>query len=291
MNGEDFRLFSSLQIPIGQGLSGWVAENEKAIVNGNPSVEPGYLNDPTKFSILGSALAVPLVGLDGVIGVLALYRVQRDAFTQDHLRVLLAICSKLALAVENSLKYRQAQVSAITDDLTGLPNARSLFLHLDSELSRCRRMKLPVTVLVCDLDGFKQVNDRFGHLEGNRVLRAVAQGMQSHCREYDYVARMGGDEFVFVLPGFPREALAVKALALGRVAAEAGREICGEDVLSLSVGESRYPEDGVDTEQLLAEADRRMYKAKNARRQAPSESLETSLGRLDLVLRGAAVHQ
>ena len=90
VNGDNFRLFSSLRIPWGQGLSGWVAQNRKPIVNGNPSVEPGYLNDPTKFSTLGSALAVPLEGVTGVIGVLALYRSERDAFTNDHLRILLA---------------------------------------------------------------------------------------------------------------------------------------------------------------------------------------------------------
>jgi len=104
VSGDNFRLFASLRIPLGQGLSGWVAQNKKPIVNGNPSVEPGYMNDPTKFSTLRSALAVPLVGLEGVVGVLALYNADKDAFTADHLRVLLAVSSKMALAVENALK-------------------------------------------------------------------------------------------------------------------------------------------------------------------------------------------
>ena len=186
---------------MGQGLSGWVAENRKPILNGNPSVEPGYLNDPAKFSTLRSALAVPLEGTSGVVGVLTLYHADRDAFTKDHLRILLAINAKIALSIENALRFRQAETSATTDYLTGLPNARSLFLQLDAELSRSRRSEQPLAVLVLDLDGFKQVNDRFGHLEGNRVLRAVGAGLKSACREYDYVARMGGDEFVVVLPG------------------------------------------------------------------------------------------
>ena len=115
VSGDNFRLFSSLRIPVGHGLSGWVAENRKPIINGNPSVEPGYLNDPTKFSTLRSALAVPLEGLDGVVGVLTLYHAETDAFTPDHLRILLAISSKMALAIENALKYRQAESSAVTD--------------------------------------------------------------------------------------------------------------------------------------------------------------------------------
>jgi diguanylate cyclase (GGDEF)-like protein/putative nucleotidyltransferase with HDIG domain len=259
VNGDNYRLFSSLRIPVGQGLSGWVAQNRKPIVNGNPSVEPGYLNDPAKFSSLRSALAVPLEGVAGVVGVLALYRGERDAFTSDHLRILLAVSGKMALAIENALKYQQAENSATTDYLTGLPNARSLFLQLDRELARCKRDNLSLTVMVSDMDGFKQINDRFGHLEGNRVLRLFAQALKDSCREYDYVARMGGDEFVVVAPGLPADAAGRRAAQLQALAKQAGAEVCGEEILSLSVGRAVYPEDGEDAEHLLAEADRRMY--------------------------------
>jgi diguanylate cyclase (GGDEF)-like protein/putative nucleotidyltransferase with HDIG domain len=259
VNGDNFRLFSSLRIPMGQGLSGWVAHNKKPIINGNPSVEPGYLNDPTKFSTLRSALAIPLEGLAGVIGVLALYRGERDAFTSDHLRILLAISSKMALAIENAVKYQQAESSATTDYLTGLPNARSLFLQLDRELARCKRDSSTLTVMVGDMDGFKQINDRFGHLEGNRVLRLFAQALKETCREYDYIARMGGDEFVVIAPGLPADASVKKASQLRDLAKQAGLEVCGEEILSLSVGQAMFPEDGEDAEELLAEADRRMY--------------------------------
>src|SRR6201997_5000984 len=259
VNGDNYRLFSSLRIPIGQGLSGWVAHNRKPIINGNPSVEPGYLNDPSKFSTLRSALAVPLEGVAGIIGVLALYRGERDAFTTDHLRILLAVSGKMALSIENALKYQQAENSAITDYLTGLPNARSLFLQLDRELARCKRDNSSLTVMVSDMDGFKQINDRFGHLEGNRVLRLFAQALKYTCREYDYVARMGGDEFVVIAPGLAADDAGKKAEQLRALARHAGSEVCGEDILSLSVGRAIYPDDGKDAEQLLAEADRRMY--------------------------------
>ncbi len=259
VSGDNFRLFASLQIPLGEGVAGWVAESRKPILNGNPSVEPGYVDDPSKFSTLRSVLAVPLEGVNGVVGVLALYRAEQDAFTKDHLRILLAITSKVALSVENALKYRMAESSATTDYLTGLPNARALFLHLDSELARCRRSRTPLAVLVCDLDGFKQINDKFGHLEGNRVLRAFATKLKESCREYDYVARMGGDEFVLILPGLGPEVIREKEHRLRRLAAEAGREVCGKDLISLSVGHALYPEEGTDAEKLLMEADRAMY--------------------------------
>ncbi len=262
VSGDNFRLFSSLSVPIGQGLCGWVAENHKAIVNGNPAVEPGYKDEEGRFSTLRSALAVPLEGVSGLVGVLALYNVEQDAFTADHLRVLQAISSKVALSMENALKYQQAEDSATTDYLTGLPNARSLFLHLDREISRCARSKESLAIMVCDLNGFKQVNDSFGHLEGDRLLRLFAQQIKEVCREYDYVARMGGDEFVIVVPGISREVAQDKAVLMNAIAVQAGQVVCGREQISLSVGIALSPEDGVDAEQLLAQADRKMYSAK-----------------------------
>jgi diguanylate cyclase (GGDEF)-like protein/putative nucleotidyltransferase with HDIG domain len=262
VSGDNFRLLSSLRIPIGEGLCGWVAENRKPIINGNPQVEHGYPNDPGKTTELQSAIAVPLEGLNGVVGVLAMYHTDRDAFTADHLRILLAISSKVAVSVENALKYQQAENSATTDYLTGLPNARSLFMHLAQELARCRRTGASLAVMVCDLDGFKQINDRFGHLEGDRLLKMFANDLKDACREYDYVARMGGDEFVVIATGLKPEAAIEKANRLNQLAMAAGKRVCGKDMISLSVGTAFCPSDGFDAERLLAEADRKMYTMK-----------------------------
>jgi diguanylate cyclase (GGDEF)-like protein/putative nucleotidyltransferase with HDIG domain len=260
VNGDNFRLFASLQIPLGEGLSGWVAQNRKPLVNGNPSLELGYLNgDAARLSTLRSAISVPLEGAHGVVGTLTLYHAQRDIYTTDHLRILLAISPKLAICVENSLAFQQAENSATTDYLTELPNARSLFLHLDREVARCKRLDASLTVMVCDLNGFKAINDRFGHLEGNKILRLFAKSLQGSCRDYDYVARMGGDEFVIVAPGLSRAAAEARAVCLSELARAAAHEVCGEDALSLSMGCAIYPQDGTDAEGLLAEADRRMY--------------------------------
>jgi diguanylate cyclase (GGDEF)-like protein/putative nucleotidyltransferase with HDIG domain len=264
--GEDARLFSSLEIPLGQGLSGWVAESKQPVINGNPSAEPGYLNDATVFSKLNSALAVPLEGEDEVVGVLTLYHADREAFSRDQLRVLLAISSKLSVSVENALRYKKAEDSATTDFLTTLPNARSLFLHLEAELARCSRSDSSLAVMVCDLDGFKQVNDRFGHLNGNRLLTLVAAGIREQCRSYDYVARMGGDEFVVVLPGINREQAHRKVFELDHRVASASLQACGEAVVTMSAGVAFFPADGRNAEELLAEADRRMYRYKQQRK-------------------------
>ncbi len=287
VSGENYRLFSALEIPMGQGLSGWVAENLKPIVNGNPSVEPGYLNDPTMFSTLRSALAVPLEGKEGVVGVLALYHAEKDAYSRDNLRVMLAIASKVGMTIDHLIRLTEAENSATTDYLTELPNARSLFVHLDAELARRSRNRESVTVLVTDLDGFKAVNDRFGHLEGNKLLKAVAHCLKLNCREYDYVARMGGDEFVMVLPGLKKEDLIQRTDRISNMIVEVSRQVIGEDIIGISIGAVHAPEDGRDAEALLAEADRRMYRMKEQRKEAARAAQIQNLGRKDFNWRTA----
>jgi diguanylate cyclase (GGDEF)-like protein/putative nucleotidyltransferase with HDIG domain len=271
VSGENFRVLSSLKIRMGEGLCGWVAENCKPIINGNPQVEEGYVADP-KLTTLSSALVVPLQGLNGVVGVLAMYHSAQDAFTPDHLRILLAVASKVALSVENALKYQQAESSATTDFLTGLPNARSLFVHLAQEVTRCRRMKSSLAVMVCDIDGLKKINDAFGHLEGDKLLREFSLRLKEACRGYDYVARMGGDEFVVTAPGLTPDAAHEKAARLNRAAVEAGLHTCGHEIVSLSVGTAFCPDDGYDVNSLLAEADRRMYSVKQVHHAQSSAS-------------------
>ncbi len=261
--GDHFRVLSSLTPHIGEGLSGWVAEKGTPILNGNPALEFGSIADRSRVPDLTTAVSVPLNSPSATIGVLTLYRAaDTEVFNRDDLRILLAISSKVALSMENALRFQQAESSATTDYLTGLPNARSLFVHLDEEISRCKREGNSLAIMVCDLDGFKLINDQFGHLEGNKVLHLFAQLLRSASRNYDYVGRMGGDEFVIIAPGLKPDAAAMRAERMNESAMEAGTRVCGEPTLSVSVGSAFLPEDGEDAEQLLAVADQRMYAQK-----------------------------
>lgn len=262
VSGEDFRLLSDLSIPMGKGLCGWVAQNAKPIVNGNPAVEDGLARDAHGQTQLRSALAVPLEGESGTVGVLALYQTVADAFTNDHLRILQVITAKVGYFIENALKFREAESSATVDYLTGLANARALSTHLQMELARCKREGSAGAIIVCDLNGFKQINDNHGHLTGDRVLKAFADLMRGACRESDYLARMGGDEFVIVAPHMTLASANLRALQLNALAKRASRDVCGEESLSLSVGTVFFPRDGLDAEGLLAEADKKMYAVK-----------------------------
>jgi len=262
VSGDNFRTLSSLAVPMGEGLCGWVAQNSKPIINGDPGLEDGFANAPKNTTELRSALVVPLEGLGGMVGILALYRAEADAFTSDHLRVLEVITSKVALFIENALKYRQAESSATIDYLTGLPNARALSLHLEQELARCKRENSTLAVLECDLNEFKLMNDSFGHLAGDKVLKLFADSLREVCRPCDFAARMGGDEIVIVVPDIPLDAVNERAVLLNKLAEHAGWKVCGENLLSLSLGAAFYPQDGTEADQLLSVADRNMYAAK-----------------------------
>jgi len=116
ITGDNIRLLAPyLRIPVGEGVSGWVAQNRKPIINGDPLAEPGHFTVGEKQDTMRSALAVPLEGRDGIVGVLTLYGLKKDAFTADHLRVLLAVNSEMALFIENALEQLRSGIRARSD--------------------------------------------------------------------------------------------------------------------------------------------------------------------------------
>ncbi len=259
--GGNEALFTMEPFPIAKGLSGWVAQEGRPVLNGNVSLEPCYSNHSMVLNGLQAALSVVFESRGGTTGVITLYHLDRNPFTRDDLRILEAASVQIGPAIEGALKFKDAEESAVTDHLTGVPNGRALAAHLGRELQRAAREESTIGVLVCDLDGFKQVNDRFGHLKGNEVLQFVARGLRDACRGSDYLARMGGDEFVIVLPGL-REDDPYHLERLQEVAARASEVVCGERCLSMSVGVAIYPFDGREAENLLTVADQRMYQIK-----------------------------
>lgn len=266
--GEHSRLLPTLQLPLGTGLCGRVAEDGQPVLNGDPGLDAGIAEGGGERTSLRSALVVPLEDGTGVVGVMALYHPAADAFTSEHLRILQMITARVASSLENALRYRQAEALATVDHLTELANARALSSHLEQELARCAREGDQLTVMVCDLDGFKEVNDCHGHLAGDRVLKRFAQLLRETCRPDDYLARMGGDEFVIVAPNLPPRAVEACALAFSYLAQQAGTEVCGTNTLSLSLGASYFPNDGFAPETLFAAADKRMYSMKSTHHKA-----------------------
>ena len=259
MDGSGKSFFSSAPIPAGEGLSGWVLENGKPIINGNPEVEPNYAANSSSQLRLRSALSLPLrEPNDEIFGVLTLYSAPPDSFSTEHLRILLTMESKLSLSLKNALMFQNPDEDAGVDFVTQLPNLRQFSSLMEAELKTARELQRPLGVVVCDLNSFKAVNDKLGHAMGNKLLRAIADGFRKHCRQEDIVARIGGDVFVFLLPGANRRSFEPRLWSLQQSVRESCASLRVDVSLSTSVGAAFYPEDCGSAETLLDLADRRM---------------------------------
>jgi len=219
-------------------------------------------------TVLASALLYPLIFDERFVGLLAVYHTDPAVYTDDHARVLGRICEQAAGAIHHSLVFEQTQEDSFRDPLTGLANARYLFIHLSRELARAERLRSTVSLLLMDLDGFKDINDSCGHHVGDKALQAVAGALQAVIRRYDICVRYAGDEFVVVLSGCGKEEAEQKRLelqkAIGALVFEvsAGRRL----PLAISAGLAVFPNDGASRDELLAAADRRMYGDKTGRK-------------------------
>jgi diguanylate cyclase (GGDEF)-like protein/putative nucleotidyltransferase with HDIG domain len=268
--GVDAPLLLNAIIPPDTGLCGWVARNRRTVVNGEPGITFQAAGLDARPS-LQSAIVCPLQFDDALIGCLALYHVEANHFTDDHRRLIERVAEQAGAVLHNSIVFEQTQEDSLTDPLTGLPNRRSMFVHLSSELARAERQGSEVAVIVIDIDGLKAINDTFGHNVGDHALRATATTLQSALRPYDLCVRYAGDEFIIVLSGCPEDAAEAKREELQRRIADIHVEVPGRRrvPLSASAGVAMFPGHGRTYEMLLAAADERMYRDKADRRATP----------------------
>src|SRR5690606_23684878 len=240
------------------------------LVNARPSADFDAAAPGRHATPLRSALVAPLIFNDRLIGTLAAYHLDADFYADDHRRLLDRICEQAAAVIHNSILFEQTQEDSLTDPLTGLPNTRSMFLHLSRELARAGRIRAEVALLVMDLDNFKEINDTWGHNVGDRALCEVAALLKAAVRPYDICVRYAGDEFIVVLSGCGAEEAERKRLEL-QAAVDGCRfePVPGSRLgLSVSAGAAIFPHDGDTYESLMAAADLRMYADKTRRKLA-----------------------
>jgi diguanylate cyclase (GGDEF)-like protein/putative nucleotidyltransferase with HDIG domain len=250
----------------GEGVTGFALANRSPVNQLHPSL------DFVDFDVPGlsyrSMAALPLFKDDVLIGALSVYSTELQQYTDDHMRLLDTVTRLASDALTNAMHHAEAESNALTDPLTGLPNPRYMALRFEQEAARARRTGRPFQVVMLDLDDFKPVNDTYGHKVGDKMLREVAHIIQEQLREYDFLARYAGDEFVAIVQEVEDSQVDDLRSRIEDAVARFSMHVRGDKHarVGISVGTATFATDGETLDQLLIVADQAMYRVKSDRK-------------------------
>ncbi|HVF29727.1 MAG TPA: diguanylate cyclase [Pyrinomonadaceae bacterium] len=270
--GRNKATLSGRRIRLGEGPTGEVLKNCLPCENVDPALE--FQISHTDLADQYEAMAsIPLVAEERLIGAISIYTSEISHYQDEHLRLLETLSRIAAEAIGKSLEHAVTENYALTDPMTGLPNPRSLQLQFEKEVKRASRNEGSFQVLVLDLDRFKAVNDTHGHKVGDRMLKEIGNVIKNQLREYDFLARYGGDEFIAIVPDTDN----TDALELVRRIEESVHGFTltvGDDQMAqvgVSIGTACYPIHGETFDQIITSADKAMYLAKSFHRKRAEE--------------------
>ncbi len=261
----------------GEGVTGEVLSTSKPSGNADPRLDFEFCQSELVDEYVAMA-SIPLLADEKLIGAISLYSSQIPEYQDEHLRLLETVARIAADAICKSLEHAVTQNYALTDPLTGLPNTRSLQMHFEKELKRAGRSDGSFQLLVLDLDGFKSVNDTFGHKVGDAMLTQIAAVIKDQLREYDFLARYGGDEFIAIVP----DTDSTDVLELARRIEDAVHSFSlpvgdnGTAHVGVSIGTACYPIHGETFDQVVTSADKAMYLTKSFHRKRAEEAQRVS---------------
>jgi|RhiMetStandDraft_4_1073278.scaffolds.fasta_scaffold19400_1 diguanylate cyclase (GGDEF)-like protein/putative nucleotidyltransferase with HDIG domain len=278
--GKNAQKLAGRCIALGEGVTGFALANRSAVNQLHPSLDFTDINPEAGIKYRSMA-SLPLFKDDLLLGALSVYSTELEQYTDDHMRLLETVTRLASDALGNAMQHAEAESNALTDQLTGLPNARYLALRFEEEAARARRTDRTFQVMMLDLDEFKNVNDTYGHKIGDRVLREVAHLIQGQLREYDFLARNGGDEFVALVQevvGAQVEELCMRIeSAVSKFSLAVGKNRFAR--VGISIGTATFGVHGETLDQLIVAADNEMYRMKSDHRSGrvvSDEILESS---------------
>lgn len=249
------------RLPVGSGIVGLVAERGTAAILSPEQTSPRPAPSEPEYPVV---LAVPLYSEDRITGVIALYRDDDHEFSREDHETVMFLAEQGGVAIENVLLHDEARRLSITDGLTGVWNRRYLQMQFRQVLATSTRFGRPFSVLMLDLDHFKDVNDNHGHRRGDAILIEFAQRVSSVLREVDTFARYGGEEFICLLSETDINGAITTAEKIHQVIRAEPFAGVGEEPIRIttSIGLASFP-DHADTYQGLVDAaDRALYQAK-----------------------------
>ena len=265
--GKNAEILTGRSIAPGEGVTGFALANRSPVNQLHPSLDFTDVNPGAGIKYQSMA-SLPLFKDDVLLGAMSVYSCDLEQYTNDHMRLLETVTRLASDALGNAMQHAEAESNALTDPLTGLPNARSLALRFEEEASRARRTDRSFQVVMLDLDEFKNVNDSYGHKVGDKMLRDVAGIIQNQLREYDFLARYAGDEFVALVQevvGIQVEELCIRIEnAVSQFSLPVGPNRNAR--VGISLGTATFGSDGDTLDQLLMSADDQMYRMKSTHR-------------------------
>jgi diguanylate cyclase (GGDEF)-like protein/putative nucleotidyltransferase with HDIG domain len=261
--GRNAELLHARCVAPGEGATGFALSNRRAVNRIHPSVDFASVLLPAGEDYRSMA-SLPLFKDDLLLGALSVYSLSLEDYSDDQIRLLETVTRLASDALANAVNHARAESNALTDSLTALPNARRLHVRFEEEVSRARRTGHPFQVIMLDLDDFKVVNDTFGHKLGDRMLREVAGLVQAQLREYDFLARYAGDEFVAIVNDATVQQVEELRERIEKTVLNFSIEVRGQGRahVGISVGSSVFGVEGETLDQLLVAADQAMYRTK-----------------------------
>ena len=267
--GSEAIKYSGASFKLSEGVTGVAAQRKELLYVQDIDKEKRYLHYKSTTRDQGSLVSAPIVAKGRLLGVLNLHKSEIAAFNETDLHLILATTNQLAVAIENSQLYEKTRILSNTDELTNIPNRRYFQAILRREFAHAQRFNTSFSVILVDIDHFKQYNDTFGHLNGDLTLTRVATILMQNTRGVDLVARFGGEEFIVLLSNTDKEgAYQVAEKLRNAVAAEEFLPSDGKtpEKVSISLGIAAYPTDSNGLDGLVDMADRALYAAKAAGR-------------------------
>jgi diguanylate cyclase (GGDEF)-like protein len=246
----------------GEGLVGWVAATGETALVPDVRSDSRYVGDR---ETVRSEIAIPVKRERHVIGVLEVAQQGGGSLDQRDVQVLSSLATQIAVVIENARLYEETERLALTDEMTGIHNYRRLQSRLSDEFRRANRYHRPLSLIMLDIDAFKQYNDTHGHMKGDIILRELAQLLARVTRDVDFIARYGGEEFMIVLPETGKDEATRMAERIHREVRNHGFHLAETQPLgrlTVSLGVATHPEDTMDRDELVEFADRAMYQAK-----------------------------